>query len=179
MFTHNGDNHNHTDKNSIICCNPETISRIRKKMPHRSTRNKWLTICRPTHHERSQNDAKNCSPGWMDSIKASEVTQQMWIIKCLKMFKISDQIINLFTNAMTNWRVESTGKRQTLAGVKILKGIFHWVSLSKLPFVNAMMSLNHVFRCTEGYKFTKPEEKIYHLRYMNDMKIFRTNKKEL
>ena len=42
------------------------------------------------------------------------------------------------------------------------------------------MPLNHVLRkCTAGYKLTKSKEKINHLIYMDDIKLFANNVKEL
>ena len=43
-----------------------------------------------------------------------------------------------------------------------------------------MMSLNHILRkCTARYKFSKSQEKINHLMYMDDIKLFAKNEKEL
>ena len=43
-----------------------------------------------------------------------------------------------------------------------------------------MMSLNHILRkCTAGYKFSKLQEKINHLMYMDDIKLFAKYEKEL
>ena len=43
-----------------------------------------------------------------------------------------------------------------------------------------MMSLFRILRkCTEGYKLTKPREKINRLKYIDDIKLFEKNKKEL
>ena len=43
-----------------------------------------------------------------------------------------------------------------------------------------MMPLNYILRkCTAGYKLTKSQEKINHLMYMNDIKLFAKNEKEL
>ena len=33
---------------------------------------------------------------------------QSWIINCLKMYKISDEVINFKENTMKTWRVELT-----------------------------------------------------------------------
>ena len=42
------------------------------------------------------------------------------------------------------------------------------------------MPFNHILRkCTVGYKLTKPQEKINHLMYMNDIKPFSKKEKEL
>ena len=43
-----------------------------------------------------------------------------------------------------------------------------------------MMPLNHILRkCTAGYKLSRSQEKINHLMYMDDIKLFTKNKKEL
>ena len=42
------------------------------------------------------------------------------------------------------------------------------------------MPLNHIFRkCTAGYRLSKLQEKIKHLMYMDDIKRFVKNEKEL
>ena len=43
-----------------------------------------------------------------------------------------------------------------------------------------MMPLNHILRkCTAGYKLSKSQKKINHLMYMEDIKLFAKNEKEL
>ena len=96
---------------------------------------------------------------------AYDMVLQTWIIECLKMYKISNKVINLT-------KVELTARGQTLAEEKIQRSIFQgdlWL------FVIAMMPLNYILRkCTEGggYKFTILQEKINHLIYMDDIKLF-------
>ena len=42
------------------------------------------------------------------------------------------------------------------------------------------MPLNHIlWKCTAGYKLIKSQENIYFLMYMDDIKLFAKNKKEL
>ena len=51
---------------------------------------------------------------------------------------------------------------------------------SPLQFVRAMMPRKHILRkCTSGYKLSKSQEKINHLMYMDNIKLFRKNEKEL
>ena len=41
------------------------------------------------------------------------------------------------------------------------------------------MPLNHIFReCTAGYKLSRSQEKINHLMYMDDIKLFLKNEKK-
>ncbi len=43
-----------------------------------------------------------------------------------------------------------------------------------------MMPLNHILRkCTAGYKLSRSQEKVNHLIYMDDSKVFAKNEKEL
>ena len=43
-----------------------------------------------------------------------------------------------------------------------------------------MVPLNYILRkCTVGYKLSKSLENIYHLMYMDDIKLFAKNEKEL
>ena len=43
-----------------------------------------------------------------------------------------------------------------------------------------MMLLNHILRkCTAGYKLSRSQKKINHLMYMDDIKVFAKNEKEL
>ena len=43
-----------------------------------------------------------------------------------------------------------------------------------------MMPLNHILsKCTAGYKLSKSQEKINHQMYMDDIKLFAKNEKEL
>ena len=81
---------------------------------------------------------------------------------------------------MQTWRVELTAEGKSLAEVKIQKGIFQGVALSPLLFVIVMMPLNHIFsKCTAGYKLSKLQEKVNYLMYMEDIKLFAKNEKEL
>ena len=49
---------------------------------------------------------------------------QSWIINCLKMYKISNEVIKFIEETMKNWRVELTAGSKSLAAVKIQRDIF-------------------------------------------------------
>ena len=58
--------------------------------------------------------------------------------------------------------------------------MFQGDSLTPLLFVIEMMLLNFILRKYIGwYKFTKIQEKVNHLMYMDDVKNFTKTKKEL
>ena len=96
------------------------------------------------------------------------------------MYKISVEVINFIEKAMKTWRVELTAGEKSLAEAKIQRGVFHGDARSPLLFIIAMMPLNHTLRkCTAGYKLSRSEERINHLMYMYDIKLFAKNEKEL
>ena len=81
---------------------------------------------------------------------------------------------------MKNWRVELTAGGKSLAETNIQRRIFQGDALSPLQYIIAMMSLNHIFRKgTAGYKLSRSQEKFNHQMYMDDIKLFAKNEKEL
>ena len=99
-----------------------------------------------------------------------------WIIDCLNMYKISNEVIKFIEKAIETWRVKLTAGGKGLAEVKIQRGIFQGDALLPLLFVIAMVWLNHLLRkCTGGYKLSKLQEKINH---MDDIKLCKKTKKK-
>ena len=116
---------------------------------------------------------------WIDNKNAYDVIPQSWILHGLRMYKIPDEDMKFIDKTMETWKVELTAGGKSLAEVKIQRGIFQGDALSPLLFVIAMMPLNHILRkCTVGYKLTKSQEKINHLMYKDDIKLFAKNKEE-
>ena len=116
----------------------------------------------------------------IDYKKAYDMVPQNRKIICLKMYKISHEIINCNEKTMKNWRVELKAGVKSMAETKIQTGIFQGDAQSPLLFMTAMMPLNYILRkCTDGYKLNRPQEKINHLMYMDDIKLFAKNEKEL
>ena len=123
---------------------------------------------------------KNLAMAWIDYKKAYDMAPYSWIISSPKMYKISHEVINFIDKTMKTWRVELTAGGRSLAETKIQRGIFQGDALSLLLFITAMMPLNHIFRkCTAEHKLSRSLEKINHLVYMDDMKLFAKNEKEL
>ena len=60
---------------------------------------------------------------------------QNWIIDCLKMYKISDEIIKFIKKTTKDLWAEFTAERKTLAEMKIHCGIFQGDVLSPLLFL--------------------------------------------
>ena len=104
----------------------------------------------------SKTRRKNLATVRIDNKEAYDVVPQIWIIDCLKMYKISSEVIMFFKETMKNWWVELTAGGKNLAEVRIQRGIFQGDALSPLLFVIATMPPNHILRnCSGGYKLTK------------------------
>ena len=121
----------------------------------------------------SKTRRKNLAMAWIDYKKTYDMLPQSWILHCLKMYKISHEVINFIEQTMKTWRVELTAGGRSIAETKIQRGIFQRDALSPLLFIIAMMPLNHILRkCAAGYKLSRSQEKINHLIYMDDIKLF-------
>ena len=85
----------------------QRIQRYRRVSQHRSTQQK-------------QNQAEKFSYDldWLE--KVHDTVPQ----SCLKMYKISNEVINVIEKTMKTWKVELTTGRRRLAGAKIQRGIF-------------------------------------------------------
>ena len=128
----------------------------------------------------SKTRRKNLAMVWIDYKKTYYMVPHSWITNSLKMYKISDEVINFIDKTIKTWTVELTAGRRRLAEAKIQRGIFHGDALSTLLFLIAMMPLNHILRkCTAGYKLSRSQEKVNHFTYMDDIKLFAKNEKEL
>ena len=126
----------------------------------------------------SKTRRKNLAMAWIDNKKAYDMVPHSWIINNLKRYKISDEVINFIDKTMKTWRMELTAGGRRLAEAKIQRGIFQGDALSPLLFIIAMMPLNHILRkCTARYKHSRSQEKVNHLVYMDDIKLFAKNEK--
>ena len=127
----------------------------------------------------SKTRRKNLAMAWIDYKKAYDTLPQSWILHCLKMYKISHEVINFIEQTMKTWRVELTAGGRSIAETKIQRAIFQGDALSPLLYIIAMMSLKHILRkCTAGYKLSRSQEKINHLMYMDDIRLFAKNENE-
>ena len=149
-------------------------------MPQGIQRHSRITLHRSTHPKWKQELTEKSSYGLIDYKKTYDNISRSWIINCLKMHKISHETINFIEKTMKNWRVEFAAGGKSLGETKIQRGIFQGDALSHLLFIIAMMPLNHILRkYTAGYKLSRSQEKINHLMYMDDIKLFAKNEKGL
>ena len=93
---------------------------------------------------------KNQVMAGIDYKKAYGMVPQRWIINCLKMYKISDEVKKFIEKSMRTWRVELTAGGRSFAEAKIQSGIFLGDTLSRLLFVIAMVPLKDILRKYTG-----------------------------
>ena len=174
------ENINSTNKriDLLLSNKPWIIPWGRERMPQMMQRHRRATLHRSAHphRERARPDGKIYL--WIQYKKAYYIVPQNWIINFLEMYKISDEVINFIEKTMNTWKVELTSAGRSLLVVKFRIGIFQSDALSPLLFIIAMIPLNHILRkCTAEYKLTKSQEKINHLMYIDDIKLFAKTEK--
>ena len=94
-----------------------------------------------------------------------------WILECLALFGVAENIRVLLVNMTKSWQTFLTSNGVNLGEVNIKRGIFQRDSLSPLLFVKALLPHTLILRkATAGYHFTD-KTKINHLLLMDDLKL--------
>ena len=127
-----------------------------------------------------KNRKKNLAMCWIDYRKAYDLIPHSWILECLICFGISEEICNLLEKSMKSWCVELTCGENVLGQVNIRRGIFQGDSLSPLLFIISLIPLTVILNKTKhGYQFSTNGQRINHLLYMDDLKLYSRTEKEL
>ena len=112
---------------------------------------------------------------WIDYKKAYDLVPHSGIVECLDLFRVAENIKSLSVNSMEKWKVMLCSSE-----VEIKQGIFQGDSLSPLVLVLALIPLSLIVRKAKGaYKFSESKEKINHLFFMDDLKLYSRNEKGL
>ena len=114
-----------------------------ERMPQRTQRHRKATLHWSAYPQREQDETKNLAMAWIDYKKAFDIVPQSWIINCLKIYKISNEVINFIEKTMKTWKVELTVRGKSLLEAKIQRVILQGDALSPSLFINAMMPLIH------------------------------------
>ena len=120
---------------------------------------------------------RNLRMVWIDYRKAYDSVPHSWIVECLKMYGIAENIITFIVKSMTMWKTELQLNQETIGIVQILCGIFQGDSLSPLLFVIALIPLTELLKDSKlGFKIGK--DMINHL-LLDDLKLYGKNDKEI
>ena len=68
---------------------------------------------------------KNLAMAWIDYKKAYDTVPHLWIIECLDLFGVAENIKSLLVNSMEKWKVMLYSGYSELDEVEIKRGIFH------------------------------------------------------
>ena len=110
---------------------------------------------------------------WIDYRKAYHTIPHSWILECMRLTGVSENIMQMVENSMQNWKTMLTSAGKELAEVRIRRGIFQGESLSPLLFVICLIPMSLVLRKVKaGYSFGNDKPKVNHLLFMDDMKLF-------
>jgi hypothetical protein len=117
---------------------------------------------------------------WIDFKKAYDMVPHSWVLKCLNMFGIASNVIEMMKSSMPHWKTNLYAGNEHLGEVSIKRGIFQGDSFSPLLFVLALIPLSMVLRETGlGYKMGKDDPEINHLIFMDDLKLFAKDENQI
>ena len=123
---------------------------------------------------------KNVAMSWIDYKKAYDMVPHSWIKEILSITGVAKNIQHLVKNSMAKWGTLLTSNGKELGKVEIKRGIFQGDSFSPLLFVMAMIPLTVILRKVEaGFRFSGSREKVNHLLFMDDLKLYGANVIEL
>ena len=84
-----------------------------------------------------------------------------WIIECLDLFEVAENIKSLLMISMEKWKVMLRSRNSELGEVKSKRGIFQGHSLCPLVFALALIPLSLILRKAKAaYEFSESREKI-------------------
>ena len=88
----------------------------------------------------------NLAMAWIDYKKAYDFGPHSWIIECMEMAGIVDNLINLLQKSIDYWKVSLTSSGEDLGDVEVKRGIFQGDSLSPILFVLSMIPMSLILR---------------------------------
>ena len=148
---------------------PEEQKGCRKKS--RGTKDQLLidkTILKDCRKRRA-NHAMAC----IDYRKAYDFVLHSWILECLNMLGIPDNVRSFLDKSMKKWKLLLNSNWSDLCEVDVNRGIFKGDSLSPLIFVICMIPLSLLLRKVKAsYEWGREEFKLNHFLFMDDLKSF-------
>ena len=113
---------------------------------------------------------------WIDYRKAYDMIPHSWILECMRLTGVCENIMQTMENSVQNWETMLTSAGKELAEVHIRQDIFQGDSLLPLLFVICLTPMSLVLRKVKaGCSFGNDKPKVNHLLFMDDMKLFGTS----
>lgn len=112
---------------------------------------------------------------WIDYKKVYDSVPHSWILECLWIYKIDDNIIQFIEHTLTYWKtrvsLHHANGCTTPDTITFLKGIFQGDTLSPLIFCLALAPICNILKRKDmGYKIN--ETKVSNVFYINDLKVY-------
>ena len=126
---------------------------------------------------------KRClNMAWVDYKKAYDMVPHSWILEVVGMMGVADNVRNLLSCSMPNWKTMLTAGDKSLGTVEIRRGIFQGDSLSPLLFVMMMVPLTMILNdenSAKGYQIGNSGKSVNHLLFMDDLKLYAKNQDDI
>ena len=117
---------------------------------------------------------------WIGYKKAYDIVPHSWIITTMGKVGLADNAIGLIKQSMNRWKTNLYADGKLLESVPITREILQGDSFSPLPFVIALLPLTYALRETGmGHQLEKNGAKVNHLFFMDDIKLYGKNDKEI
>ena len=114
----------------------QIVTRGTGRMLQRIQRHRKTTLYRLAHPQRDQDKTRKYIYGWIDFKKAYDMVPQSWIINCLKMYKLWNEVINILEKTMKNLESAIDSRRERLAEGKNQIRIFQRDAVWPLQIYN-------------------------------------------
>lgn len=123
---------------------------------------------------------------YIDYKKAYDSIPHDWLIHVLNIYKINPTIITFMEALMSKWstklQIQTSNNIHTSSDIPIKCGIFQGDTLSPLWFCLALNPLSNVLNDSKygfNLKYNNETIKCSHSMYMDDIKLYASNKKQL
>ena len=83
---------------------------------------------------------------WIDYRKTYNIVRGSWIIECIKLAVIADNVINVLQKSMDQRKISLTASGEDLVDAKVKMGIFQAENLSPLLLVLSINPLSLILR---------------------------------
>ena len=126
---------------------------------------------------------------WIDYKKAFDSVPHTWILKCLELYNINEEIRSFLAAQMVKWKtticLNHYESQIEIPDIKIKRGIFQGDSLSPLLFCLTIDPLSKILNSLDtGYNLgrgrsRKENKRVNHLLFMDDLKLYADSEEKL
>ena len=121
----------------------------------------------------------NLNVTWINFQKAYDMVPQSWILKTLDLVGTARNIIEILKRSMQSQRTFLFSGKNKQGKVNIRRSIFQGNFLSPFLFAVALIAVTIILkRLKQEYSFGKRKERLNHLLFINNLKLYGSNDSE-